>query len=296
MKISIVIPNLNGKKLLEKNLPSLFKAVENKQNNIIEVIVVDDGSWDGSVKFLQKNYKDSIKLVKHTKNRGFSKAVNTGVRATKGDLILLLNTDVIPNVDFLEPVIPHFKNSKVFGVSLHEQGYGWAKAKFANGFIQLAMGQSGSSTHQSMYVSGGSGVFRKKMWQTLGGMDEKLFSPFYWEDIDICYRAWKRGWVCLWEPKARVVHNHESTMSKLSKKYVARIRERNQLLMIWKNIHSVNLFKKHILEVIKRTIKHPGYLIVLMMALAKSNIAIKVRRKEIKESKISDEAIFAKFS
>lgn len=296
MKISIVIPNLNGKKLLEKNLPSLFKAVENKQNNIIEVIVVDDGSWDGSVKFLQKNYKDSIKLVKHTKNRGFSKAVNTGVRATKGDLILLLNTDVIPNVDFLEPVIPHFKNSKVFGVSLHEQGYGWAKAKFANGFIQLAMGQSGSSTHQSMYVSGGSGVFRKKMWQTLGGMDEKLFSPFYWEDIDICYRAWKRGWVCLWEPKARVVHNHESTMSKLSKKYVARIRERNQLLMIWKNIHSVNLFKKHIFEVIKRTIKHPGYLIVLMMALAKSSIAIKARRKEIKESKISDEAIFAKFS
>lgn len=296
MKISIVIPNLNGEKLLEKNLPSLFKAVENKQNNIIEVIVVDDGSWDGSVKFLQKNYKDTIKLIKHTKNRGFSKAVNTGVRATKGDLILLLNTDVIPNVDFLESVIPHFKNSKVFGVSLHEQGYGWAKAKFVNGFIQLAMGQSDSSTHQSMYVSGGSGVFRKKMWQTLGGMDEKLFSPFYWEDIDICYRAWKRGWVCLWEPKARVVHNHESTMSKLSKKYVARIREQNQLLMIWKNIHSVNLFKKHILEVIKRTIKHPGYLVVLMMALAKSSIAIKARRKEIKESKISDEAIFAKFS
>ena len=78
-------------------------------------------------------------------------------------------------------------------------------------------------------------------------MDEKLLSPFYWEDIDLCYRAAKRGYINLWEPRGKVVHKHESTISKFPKIYVARVKERNQLLMLWKNIHSKNLIKKHIM-------------------------------------------------
>lgn len=294
--VSVVIPNLNGEKLLEKNLPVLFKAVDNPKNNIKEVIVVDDGSWDGSVPFLQKNYKDKVRLIKHTKNRGFSKAVNTGVRATKGDLILLLNTDVLPNNDFLKPVIPIFEDPKVFAVSLHEKGYGWADGYFADGYIQLAMGKESKSRHTSFYVSGGSGVFSKKIWKELGGMDEDLLSPFYWEDIDLCYRALKRGYINLWEPKGVVEHHHESTISKFPKKYVARVKERNQLLVIWKNIHSSSLMKKHIAGVLKRLTKHPGYIVVVLMALSKLKTAIKGRRKELRLSKLSDEAVFSKFS
>lgn len=294
--VSVVIPSVNGEKLLKKNLPSLFKAVDNKINNIIEVIVVDDGSVDGSVAFLQKNYSKKIKLIKHTKNRGFSKSVNTGVRATKGDLVLLLNTDVIPNQDFLSYIIPHFSDPKVFAVTAREKGYGWATGDFVDGYIQLGMKKESKVVHESFYVSGGSGVFRKKIWQKLSGMDERLLSPFYWEDIDICYRALKRGYICLWEPRAIVEHHHESTISKFPQKYVARVKERNQLLMLWKNVHSKPLIKKHIAALIKRLSKHPGHLIVVMMALSRLGVALKARKKEIRESSVSDEAIFARFS
>jgi GT2 family glycosyltransferase len=292
--VSVVMPNLNGEKLLEKNLPILIKAKENTKNNISEIIIVDDGSWDDSVKLLTKKFPE-IKLIKHTKNRGFSAAVNTGVRMAKGDLVLLINTDVIPSDNFLEPVFKHFENDNVFAVSLHEDGFAWAKGSFWGGYIQLAMGDEDKAPHKSFYVSGGSGVFRKSIWKLLNGMDEKLLSPFYWEDIDICYRAEKRGYTNLWEPEGKVVHNHESTISKFPKSYVLRVKERNQLLVIWKNIQSPSLIRSHLINIIKRSFEHPGYIRIILMALGRLGIALKERRKEAKLSRVSDEAVFMRY-
>jgi len=293
-EVSVVIPNFNGEKLLEKNLPFLLKAKENPGNCIVEIIIVDDDSRDGSVKLITKIFPE-IRLIKHKINRGFSAAVNTGVRMTKGDLVLLMNTDVVPSENFLVPVFKHFDNEKVFAVSLHEKGFGWAKGSFSAGYIQLGMGEESEAAHSSFYVSGGSGVFRRAYWMKLSGMDEKLFSPFYWEDIDLCYRAGKRGYINLWEPEAKVEHNHESTISKFPKSYVQRIREKNQLLLIWKNIHSPKFIRNHALGVLRRLLRHPGYIRVVFMALGKLGIVMKERRKEIKLSKVSDEAIFMRF-
>lgn len=294
LSVSVVLPNFNGEELLKKNLPSLLAAKNNERNHIKEVIVIDDGSWDGSVKLLRSSFPQ-VRTIVHKVNRGFSAAVNTGARASKGDLILLINSDVLPEKDFLEGVIPHFSDEKVFAVSLHEKGYGSAKGGFVDGFIALDKGPETNKAHESFYVSGGSGVFRRKIWMELTGMDEKLLSPFYWEDIDLCYRAAKRGYKLLWEPKGLVHHKHESTISKLSKEYVARVRERNQLLAIWKNITSANLTRKHIAGLVKRIVKHPGYIRIVLMALGRFGVAIARRRREIKEAKISDEAIFARF-
>jgi GT2 family glycosyltransferase len=295
LAISVVMPNLNGEKLLEKNLPILIAARNYSPNQIMEIIIVDDGSWDGSVAFLKKNFPE-VRVIKHTANRGFSAAVNTGARAAKGDLILLINTDVLPDKDFLVKVLPHFSDNKVFAVSLHERGYGSARGYFGEGYIQLAMGEENDKVHPSFYVSGGSGVFRRSIWVELGGMDEKLLSPFYWEDIDICYRAAKRGYKLLWEPDGIVEHHHESTISKFPKTYVARVRERNQLLMLWKNVTSPNLTRKHIAGLAKRLVMHPGYLRIIIMALGRIGIAMQKRKREAKESKVSDEAIFARYA
>ncbi|MEK7061166.1 MAG: glycosyltransferase family 2 protein [Patescibacteria group bacterium] len=295
MKASIIIPNYNGEMLLAKNLPCAISAMNNKENNIFEIIVVDDGSADGSVKLI-KDMFPRVKLIKHTKNRGFSAAINTGARAAKGNLLVLLNSDVIPSPDFLKAIANNFNNPKVFAVSMHEKGYGWAKGTFIDGYVGLAMGEESIVPAQSFYVSGGSGVFRRSLWMELGGMDEKLLSPFYWEDIDLCYRATKRGYQILWEPESNVVHKHESTISKLSKRYVGRIKERNQLLFIWKNITSANLTRKHFAGLLKRLIRHPGYTRIIIMALGRLSVVLKARKKEIKESKVSDEAIFSRFS
>lgn len=293
--VSVVIPNFNGEKLLEKNLPVLLKAKENSENRIGEIIIVDDGSVDGSAKLISSMFP-SVKLIRHKKNRGFSASVNTGVRAAKEDLICLLNSDVTPENNFLEAVFPHFLKSKVFAVSLNETGeFGWARGFFIDGFIGHSTGSKPVTSHDTFWVSGGSGVFRRSVWMKLGGMDEKLLSPFYWEDVDLCYRALKRGYGLIWEPNAKVIHEHEATINRLSKRNVQKIFERNQLLFTWKNLTSANLLRKHIVGLFKRLAKHPGYLRIVVMALGKIGVLIKSRNKETKEAKVSDEAIFSRF-
>lgn len=294
-KVSIVIPNYNGEVLLKKSLQRIIQAQKNPSNKILEIIVVDDASKDKSVNILKEEFP-SIKIIKHKVNRGFSAAVNTGVRMSKGNLVVLLNTDVAVEHNFLENALEHFENEKVFAVSLHEAGFGWAKGLFKDGFIVHGPGKEESSPHLSFWVSGGSGIFRRKYWIELGGMDERLFSPFYWEDIDICYRAYKRGYINLWEPNSRVIHEHESTTQKLPASYVTKIQEKNQLLFIWKNLTSSILFRKHLRGLFERVIKSPGYLLIVFMAAPRLPIVLKERRKEIKESVVSDEAIFAKFN
>lgn len=289
--VSVVIPNFNGKDLLEKNLPFVLKAKNNPSNNIAEVIVVDDASSDDSVKLVVNKFPQ-VRIIKHKINRGFSAGVNTGVRMAKGNLVVLLNTDVEPSENFLEAVFKHFNNSHVFAVSLHEEGFGWAKASFKGGFIELGMGSESENSHRTFYVSAGSGVFRRDVWLELGGMDEKLLSPFYWEDVDLCFRAEKRGYINLWESEGRVRHKHESTIGKLPGKFVLRIKERNQLLVIWKNIHSKTFIRSHVTGVLRRISRHPGYLKVILMAIGKIPVVLSHRRKEIKLSKVSDEVVF----
>jgi GT2 family glycosyltransferase len=296
MKVSIVIPWYNTEFLAGKNLPVILAAAKNPKNKILEIIVVDDGSSDTSAETIKGRFPE-IKLIRHRINRGFPASVNTGVRASKGDLICLLNSDVIPQVNFLESVFTHFRDSKVFAVSLNEDGdFSWAKGVFENGFINHSPGPKPVTPHRTFWVSGGSGVFRRKMWMELNGMDEKLFSPFYWEDLDLCYRASKRGYGLIWEPNAKVKHEHEASMQSLPPKFVQRIRERNQLIFIWKNLTSTRLMWRHVSGLSKRIMTHPGYLRIFFMALTKIGPVLKARAKEVKESKVSDEAIFARFS
>lgn len=294
MKVSIVIPNYNTQGILEKNLPLVLSAAKNPNNHVREVILVDDASPDASANLVKRMFPE-IKLIRHKVNRGFSSSVNTGVRAAKGELISLLNTDVVPSENFLEAALPHFEKPKVFAVSLNEGGYSWARGFFKEGYIGHEPGPKDKTAHETFWVSGGSGVFRRSIWISLGGMDEKLFSPFYWEDLDLCYRAAKRGYQIIWEPGARVEHRHETTIGLLPKTKVVRIRERNHLLFIWKDLTSPRLFRKHIGGLIRRTARHPGYIRIVLMALIQIKPLLRARAKEKRETKVSDEAIFARF-
>ena len=294
MNISIVIPNFNGEELLIKNLPSVIEAKKNKKNNILEIIVVDDASQDSSAKILKEEFKGEVRVFSHTKNKGFAATVNTGVRMAKGNFVCLLNSDVIPSKNFLETMVEDFEDKQVFGVSLHEKGFGYAKGKFLDGFIvHEGMPETGTVT-ETFWASGGSSVLRRETFMELKGLDEVLL-PFYWEDLDLSYRAQKRGYKVLWDPRANVVHHHESTYGKLNQKYVQRMRERNHLLFIWKNLTSSRFMAKHIASLFRRILAHPGYLRIVFMALAKYGKLMERRRKEIKETIVSDEAIFAKF-
>jgi GT2 family glycosyltransferase len=296
--VSVVIPNWNGQSLLQKNLPHVLSAKAFKKNHILEVIIVDDGSTDESVKLLKKEFGTKIRLIKHTKNRGFASSVNNGVRMSKGRLVCLLNSDVVPSKDFLVAAVPHFIEKSVFAVGLHEKGAGPAVGFFRNGFIEHKGGTESTKEQFSFWANGGSAVFRRSQWMELKGLDEELLAPFYWEDVDLGYRAWKHGYKIVWEPKSVVVHEHESTINKTNFQvtFMNRVKERNQLLVIWKNITSDKLFRNHIQGLIKRILSHPGYLKVVFSALKYRKLVLSKRAREKKESSVSDEAVFAKFS
>lgn len=296
MKVSIVIPWYNTEWLVKKNLPAVLAAAGNSKNNVLEVIIVDDGSSDASASIIKENFPE-IKLIRHKVNRGFPASVNTGVRASSGNLICQMNSDVIPEADFLKPVFDYFEDPKIFGVAFNDVGdYNRVDCRFKGGFFDYLPIAKTRTSSKTLLIKGSNGVFRKKIWFELGGMDENLFSPFCWADADLCYRAAKRDRHVVWEPGARIKHHHDGSIHNMASGFVQKIYERNQLLFAWKNLTSTRLTRKHISGIIKRIMVNPGYLRIVMSALGKIGMVLRSRTKEMKEAKVSDEAIFERFS
>ncbi len=276
MDVSVVITCWNGRKLLEKNLPEVLKASANPKNKISEVIVVDDYSTDNSVEFLTDKFSQ-VKLIKHDKNYGYSITCNTGVKKAKNELVAILNLDVVPAGDFLENVLPHFKDEKVFAVSFNEGKFGPGKLIWKKGFLEIEGGGDIPKTFfPTDWPSGGSSIFRKAYWEKLGGMDP-LFLPFYFEDIDLGIRARKAGYKCLWEPRAIIEHEHEATINSDSfkQRYIDGVKQRNQLLLTWKNINSPLLFFSHLFCLKLRCFLHPGYFRILLLPFKRRFFALR---------------------
>lgn len=258
--ISIVIPNYNGKNLLEKNLPKVFQSLKGYD---AEVIVVDDASKDESLKFLKT---EKVRVVKNSKNLGFSSTANKGVGAAKGEIVILLNTDVYPQKDFLKALIPHFKNPDVFAVGCLDKSIedgkivfrGRGIGKWEKGILIHRKGDV--NKNDTLWASGGSAAFRKLIWDKLGGLDT-LYSPFYWEDIDLSYRALKSGYKVLFEKKSIVYHEHKkgAIKSNYSENKIKTIAYKNQFIFSFKNATDYNLQLKilffmplHLLKAILR--------------------------------------------
>lgn len=265
MKISVIITNWNGQDLLKKNLETIIKNSSQAQ----EIILADDSSDDESIKYtksLQQNYP-KLRILSHKKNLGFGANTNDAIKKSNGDLIVLLNNDTFPYPNYLDQSIKHFKNKDVFGVGFAEKGHeNWARFMFKGGYLQHEPGTKKiTKTHISGWVSGGSSIIRKSLFQKLGGFDP-IYKPFYSEDLDIGYRAWKSGYICLWDPKCVVEHHHEITMSKFSKSLLNYVKERNRLLNTWRLIDTPNMLFQNKLATIGRILTGPNYIKIIRAA------------------------------
>ncbi len=233
---------------MEKHLQNVINASPDA-----EIIIADDMSSDGSVAYIKKNFH-TVKVVERSKREGFGANVNSGVARASGDVIILLNTDVEPEMGYLKPLISHFSDPDVFAVGCLEKSLengrevlrGRGIAKWERGFYIHQRGEIDKA--DTAWVSGGSGAFRKIMWDRLGGMDT-LYNPFYWEDIDLSYRARKSGWKTLFEAKSIVHHYHEEGKIKreFTPEAVKRIAYRNQFVFIWKNVTDPGILFVHAL-------------------------------------------------
>ncbi|MBZ5592661.1 MAG: glycosyltransferase [Acidobacteriia bacterium] len=250
---SVVIPNWNGRDLLEKYLPSVIAALDENPAN--EIIVVDNGSMDGSAEFLNRNFP-SVKVLALERNLGFGGGSNAGVRAAANDIIVLLNSDMRVAPDFLAPLVAGFTDERVFAVSCQilftdsnkrREETGLTQGWWDEGALRVRhrIDDQIRDLYPCFYGGGGSCAFDRRKFLELGGFDPVL-EPFYLEDTDLGYLAWKRGWKVLYQPRSVVYHEHRGTIGKrFSEAQIQAVLNKNFILFAWKNIHEWRRLASH---------------------------------------------------
>jgi GT2 family glycosyltransferase len=254
--VSAVIPTYNGVGLLQKNLPAVIACLTGGS----EIIIVDDASTDSSIEWLSQKYglkavkplaadfdlwqgkvgELMLKVVKNHRNLRFSANCNRGVELATHDWIFLLNSDVSPFSDIMQQVVTYFDDPTLFAIGCLEiEGDtkvfgGKNKIWFERGLFVHSRADT-YTTGETAWVSGGSGFFNRSKWVELKGFDEAYY-PAYWEDVDLSYRARKKGWKVWFEAKAQVHHNHETTnVSVFGQRKMEIISLTNAQRFVWKN-------------------------------------------------------------
>lgn len=234
IKLSVVIANLNTKKLTLECIESIYKQ---DLPFPFEVIVVDDGSNDGSVEALAEIEKErkNFKFIANKKNSGYAKANNKGLKVAKGEYWLLLNSDTIVKKNALENLIK-------FADETPDAGVVGSKLYNADGSLQPSCFRFPTITNAILeYWFGRKGLFEKfapdpptggeeavevnavvgavflitpKAKKRVGMLDERYWA--YFEDIDYCRQTWKRGLKVYYLPKSEIIHYHGASFKKLA--------------------------------------------------------------------------------
>ena len=226
MRASICIVNLNAKKHLDSCLNSLESAMGNIP---FETIVVDNNSYDGSVKLIEKKYTEVI-CIKNGRNEGYTRAMNMALLKAKGDYRIILNPDATCEEGSLSKIIQVMESDLSIGICgpkvVNEdgsfqkscrRGIPRPQAVFSY-FLGLANRYptderftgyqlnhlDEDETNEVDAVSGSCSVIREKLINDIGLLDERYFA--YQEDSDYCFRAKENGWKILYYPKSIINH------------------------------------------------------------------------------------------
>jgi len=260
--VTVQILNWDGLHLLKECLPSVVDAVRqysNRTGGSHEVVVVDNGSRDGSIDFLRDGFPN-VRVVRLDRNYGFAGGNNRGFAHVHSDVVVLLNNDMKVAPDFLEPLLAPFSDAGVFAVASQiffpdrnkrRQETGLTRGEFESGFFRfwhgdIPDGDGTSSAVPVFWAGGGSCAMDLRKAMSIGGFDS-LYDPFYVEDTDISWQAWKRGWKCLLGPQSHVVHQHRGTSRpRFGDDFVDRMIRRNQFLFVWKNVTDLAMTLEHL--------------------------------------------------
>jgi GT2 family glycosyltransferase len=225
MKLSIVILCWNDLKVIGDCLRSIYACTHRTD---FEVIVSDNGSTDGSLEFIRREYP-RVRLIENGVNLGFGRGNNTGIRASRGEYVLILNPDTIIQNDALDVLVEfagRHPKAGAFGCQvLNPDGTyqgparpfptiwrSWIAALYVRPLAFLSetfisdtyTGWRGDTERAIDWQSGCCVMFRGDLLNSLGGFDEQFFYNF--EEVDLCRRVWNAGKTILYTPKAKIVH------------------------------------------------------------------------------------------
>ena len=292
--VSLIIPNFNGAQLLRENLPTVRSALLAYPGGG-QVIVVDDGSTDASLDVLKNEFPD-VHCVIHAENRGFSEAIHSGVQAATDEVLILLNSDVQPEPDFIAPLVARLERANVFAVQSAirvdqpaPHPYCLSRYVFRLGALKrLPTPDLGLEGWLCLYASGGSMAVSREKFLALGGF-LPLLKPFYWEDFDLGVRAWRRGWETWLEPRSLVLHQEKGSIrDHVKKRKIRWALQRNKLLAEWIHYPALSLLltapPRILIRLVLRLLSGDvGYVSALLSALSKWREVLRIRR-EIREA------------
>ena len=238
-KVTVIIPNYNGLQFMEPCL----KALEGQNYKEFDLLVVDNGSQDGSGEWLRERGIPTLFLGENT---GFSGAVNAGIRAVSTPYVILLNNDTEPLPDYVGELVrcldrfPEVFSASSKTIQLYPKDLmddagdmysvlGWA--------YQRGVGQPSSGYQRACQVfaaCAGAAIYRREVFEEIGYFDESHFA--YLEDIDVGYRARIYGYRNVYCPTAKVYHVGSGTSGSKYNSFKVRLAARNNLYLNYKNM------------------------------------------------------------
>lgn len=231
MKVSIITVNYNGKKFLEAYFNSLAQI--KKENLFVEILMVDNLSQDGSVSFVRERFPE-VKVFENDINN-YTKAINLGIKNSKGDFIALLNNDTTVDKEWLSGFLDVIErdnkigavqsnilfsdSNKINSIGVEDIGNYYFRDI---GFGEIDRGQY-NKVREIDYFSGGSVMFRRECLEDVGDFDEDFI--MFFEDIDYSIRCRTKGWKLYYSPYSIVYHRyHGSTSMELCEYFCSRNR------------------------------------------------------------------------
>ena len=298
LSISVVIPNYNGKELLETNLPSVYNALQSSGISDFEIIIPDDASTDSSVNFIKKNYPDIISIENEI-NKGFAGNTNTGIKRSQKELVLILNSDVKLTEDYFSQLLKYFDKPDTFGVTGRIIGVDSDKIQDGAKYPKYSFGNIASTTNYicktrsslySFFLTGANALIDRKKLIELSGFNE-LFNPYYGEDVELGLRAWRLGYKCYYEHSAICRHPNSATIKKESPEKIKITSSRNKMYLHFIHLnnfeHTFYLIKLLIKTILKAIVLDLKYLKSFWMFINSMNkcLSSKRRFRELQEEK-----------
>lgn len=249
-RVSIVIPNWNGEAFLSRCVAGTLQSAQTS-GLLFDVTVIDDASSDQSASRVGEAFPD-VRVLHNPLNLGFGATVNRGARETEGEILVLLNNDLVPKEAMIRELVePLLRDEEVFGVT--GKALEWdgtspnhlnMSARWSRGGFEMVWSDP-PDLAPTMFLLGGCCALRREEFLRLGGLCH-LFAPGYWEDYDISYLALKAGWKNLYNPRALAYHFGQGSMKRaFGEERLSVVRERNALLFTWLNVTDPQLLFEH---------------------------------------------------